>query len=159
MLTALAYYEPLANYLQPAPPVPHTRLPGPLPLGFPEAFRARLISLASDPSVGNDTMQRLYFDLVVCPQIEASMRRMHPASQAGLDQPRSEAIFLDPAFSWTIHLDDRLHRRWQDCLLRHGERAGLEDVVGLLAGFRILAEHLGDRAAWANTPWRPPVDL
>ncbi|HEY9102123.1 hypothetical protein [Chitinimonas sp.] len=142
MTTAFVFHEPLQTFLQSSPARMQKRLPGPLPLGFPDAFRARLVQLAADPGVTDETFQRLYFDLVVCPQMHASMRRMYPNSQAGKDQPCGEAIFLDPAFSWSRHLDERLSRRWQECLLRHGEGAWLDESLALLSSFRVLLEHL-----------------
>ncbi|GAB3266979.1 hypothetical protein [Chitinimonas naiadis] len=142
MTTAYAFHEPLSVFLQPAPSRLHKRLPGPLPLGFPEAFRARLVQLASDADVSDETFQRVYFDLIVCPQLHASMRRMYPHSKACADQPSSEAVFLDPAFSWAVHLDERLARRWRECLLRHGEGVWLDEALALLSSFRVLAEHL-----------------
>ncbi|QNM98248.1 hypothetical protein [Chitinimonas koreensis] len=142
MTAALARQESLAAFLTPAPQRLYKRLPGPLPLGFPEAFRARLIALAGDADVSDTTFQRLYFDLILCPQLHAAMRRMHPGSAGAADQPASEAIFLDPAFSWRHHLDDRLNQRWRECLVRHGDGAWLDESLALLSSFRVLAEHL-----------------
>lgn len=140
MTTALAYPEPLAALLDRRPA--RIGLPGPLPLGFPEAFGTRLRELAEHPEVSPQALEHLYFDLVLCPQLHASLCRMVPRSVAASDQPRGEAIFLDPQFSWTRHLDERLGQRWRECLLRHQEGQWLSQAVALLSSFRVLAEHL-----------------
>lgn len=142
MTTALAYHEPLAQLLTHAPQRPQRRLPGPPPLGFPEVFRRRLLQLASDPSISDAVFQRLYFDLILCPQLHASLRRMHPQGVGASDQPASATIFLEPDFSWQRHIDDRLSQRWRECLLRHSDGTGLDESLALLSSFRVLAEHL-----------------
>lgn len=148
MATALAYQEPLASLIK-SQPARHA-LPGPLPLGFPEAFGQRLRELAQHPEVSTQTLEHLYFDLVLCPQLHANLCRMGPKSVGASDQPRGEAIFLDPKFSWPRHIDERLGQRWRECLLRHHEGEWLSQAVALLSSFRVLAEHL-PTLAYAQT--------
>ncbi|WP_269533282.1 hypothetical protein [Chitinimonas sp. BJYL2] len=111
------------------------RMPDPLPIGFPDAFRARLMQLADAPGVSDTAFQHVYFDLVVCPQLQAALMGFGDAAAQ---------VFADPAFGWRIHLDARLQHRWNECLVKHGEGAWLDETVSLLAGFRMLAEHLDD---------------
>ncbi|WP_184201942.1 hypothetical protein [Chitinimonas taiwanensis] len=146
MNAAISFYPPLQALLGLPLSTAQQRLPHPLPLGLPEAFRARLVELADCESLPDSAFERLYFDLILCPQLHASIRRMQPGGVGSSDQPASEAIFLDPRFSWSRHLDDRLAHRWRECLLRQGDGAYLDEALGLLAGFRHLAEQLDHQA-------------
>jgi hypothetical protein len=118
------------------------RLPSSLPLGFPKEFATRLTSLVQRTDVTGKAFQHLYFDLVLCPQLHASMRRMRPGFVGASSQARGEAIFLDPKFSWSAHINDRLGHRWRECLLRHADGDWLSEELALLSSFRVLAEHL-----------------
>lgn len=142
MSATQAFHEPLANLLAAEPTRAATRLPTSLPLGFPHAFRDRLSQLAQDRTIADETLDRLYFDLVLCPQLHASIRRMQADNLGASDQPASEAIFLDAAFSWQRHLDDRLNQRWRERLLRQNQAVWADQSLALLSSFRVLAEHL-----------------
>jgi hypothetical protein len=141
MNLALAYEEPLTHWLYGAPPRA-VALPGPLPLGFPASFAERLHLLSHHPEISEEVLGHLYFDLVLSPQLHAAMCRMGPASVCTADMPHGDSIFLDPRFCWAHHIDGRLGQRWRDCLQRHREDKALSQVIALLSGFRILAEHL-----------------
>jgi hypothetical protein len=140
MITALAFQEPLHSWLDAKPAA--ASLPGPLPQGFPVQFGERLQDLAKHPEVSTEALTHLYFDLVLCPQIQASLRRMRPSSRDAAETASGDAIFLDPHFSWPQHIDERLEQRWRECLLRHHEERWLSQSVALLSSFRVLAEHL-----------------
>ncbi|MFC4158330.1 hypothetical protein [Chitinimonas lacunae] len=106
-------------------------LPTPMPEGFPELFRARLATLVSHHDISDGVFRRLYFDLVICPQIKAALQEHGIAS-----------VFRDPDFDWKRHLDDRLAQRWRECRAGCDEEGCFTDTLRLLAGFRILAERL-----------------
>jgi hypothetical protein len=140
MTTVLAFQESLTSWIE--PDVTPFALPGRLPLGFPATFSNRMHDLARHPEISARALEHLYFDLVLCPQLHASMRRMQPGSTFTTDAACGEAIFLDPKFSWAEHIDERLGHRWRECLIRHGDEGWLSQAVALLSSFRVLAEHL-----------------
>lgn len=130
--------EPFTDASAPTWPAKRQRLPTPLPLGLPAAFRARLVQLAHETALGDAAFQRLYFDLVLCPQLRA---RLNEADEAGV-----RSLFTSPGFCWRQHLDERLAHRWREGLLRQGDGAYIDESLGLLAGFRELAETLPEAA-------------
>lgn len=105
--------------------------PPAMPEGFPELFRARLASLVDHQHISAGVFKRLYFDLVICPQIQAALTENGIAS-----------VFLDPDFDWKRHLDDRLAQRWRECCASHDAQGYFSETLRFLAGFRILAERL-----------------
>ncbi|MBV8466078.1 MAG: hypothetical protein JO218_09040 [Burkholderiales bacterium] len=139
MNAPLPLHEPLSNLLAPQAT---DRLPIKLPLGFPQLFAKRLEEIAGRVDVSDKVFQQLYFDLVLCPQLHATMRRMQPNCVGASGLPTGEAIFVDPQFDWSNHIDSRLGFRWRECLLRHNEGRWLSEEVALLSGFRLLAAHL-----------------
>jgi hypothetical protein len=139
MNAPLPLHETLSHLLEPQASV---RQPIKLPLGFPQLFASRLEEIATRPDVSDKVFQQLFFDLVLCPQLHASMRRMQPNCVGASGQPTGEAIFVDPKFDWAAHIDNRLGYRWRECLQRHGEGRWLSEEVALLSSFRLLAEHL-----------------
>lgn len=106
-------------------------LPPAMPEGFPELFRARLASLVDHQHISAGVFKRLYFDLVICPQIKAALQEHDVAH-----------VFLDPGFDWKGHLDDRLAQRWRECCASHDDQGFFSETLRFLAGFRILAERL-----------------